>query len=353
MMRFVSAGVLLLCSTVSTWGADYATSVLSHSPLGYYRMNEAAGTIAIDSALPAQNGTYTNGPLLNQAGPPFPGFSGSNTAVQFDGTNDFVFNNSLPFSNFTTYSAEGWVNNTRPTNASAITGYVLSRRIWRAEREFRRIRNYGNLWQPRPPVPLQYYSDRFGRPLDRFDQRVASRGVHEIGHECRHLFGRSAPKNSSRSVCKYLELEQFLHWNTLRRFISHAGRIDEVAVYDNSVLTGKQINAHYNAAFSTGLYSINNANFELQDLDVSAAINLNQTSTGDGAWSNDIVRGWTGNNTQSFGVFDPTNVNYAGTTSDANPVLGGDGDQVGYITTTGQLISVSQTLPDPIQAGRI
>lgn len=70
--------------------------------------------------------------MLNQAGsqsPAFPGFSVTNAAVQMHGSNDHVFNNSLPFSNNTSYTAEGWVNNTRANNAQAIIGYVLSRFI--------------------------------------------------------------------------------------------------------------------------------------------------------------------------------------------------------------------------------
>src|SRR5690606_1947430 len=55
-----------------------------------------------------------------------------------------------------------------------------------------------------------------------------------------------------------------------------------------------------------------------------------------------------------FGVMDPTSAQYTGTTNDANPIPGGNGDQVGYITInslTPNTVSVSQTLPDPIQAG--
>lgn len=350
MMRFVSAGVVFFCSTVSVWGADYATTVLSHSPLGYYRLNEAAGTIALDSALPAQDGTYTNGPLLNQPGPPLPGFSGSNTAVQFDGTNDVVFNNSLPFSNFTTYSAEGWVNNTRPNNAVAITGYVLSRGSGALNANFDALGimgtfgNQGRLFLFNTATVLEGHST------------VSTNEWHHVaytrsGTNVAIYLDGALQRTPAGAFANTLNSNNFYIGTRSDSLFPTQGWIDEVAVYDNAALTGKQINAHYNAAFSTGLYSINNANFELQDVDVAATL-TNQTGMGDGGYSNDIIRGWTGNNTQFFGVFDTTNAEYAGTTNDVSPVLGGNGDQVGYITTTGQVISVSQTLPDPIQAGK-
>src|SRR5262249_37579851 len=55
--------------------------------IGQWKLAETSGTAATDSTGVGNNGTYTNGPTLAQAGP-YPG--GGQCAAQFDGTNDHV-----------------------------------------------------------------------------------------------------------------------------------------------------------------------------------------------------------------------------------------------------------------------
>jgi hypothetical protein len=340
--------VLSAIVTVPAGAAIYSATVLGDGPLGYYRMDETSGTTALDSAPPAQNGTYVDGPVLNQAGPQspaFPGFEGTNRAVQFDGSNDHMLAASLPFSNTTTYTYEAWVNNTRANNAQAITGYVGSRGT---PTGYDALGIMGTYSGTRGSLFLW---NGAGGTLVQGTTATAPNTWHHVAYT-----------RSGTNVAVYLDgalqASSATHTNNVASndvftamradgFAPTQGRVDEVAVYDNTVLSAAQINAHYNAAFSTGLYSINNAHFELQDVDLP---NLNQTGQGDGGYSNDVLQGWWGN-AHAFGVFDTTDAHYAGTSGDSNPIPGGDGDQVGYITTFGEIISVSQTLPDPIQAG--
>jgi hypothetical protein len=64
----------------------YNTTVTDLNPISYWRLGESSGTTAVDEE-GIENGTYTNGPLLNQTG----AISGdSDTAVYFDGNNDYV-----------------------------------------------------------------------------------------------------------------------------------------------------------------------------------------------------------------------------------------------------------------------
>ena len=78
--------VAVLMGAVPAAAVPYRDDVLSDSPSGYWRLGEASGVFAADSAGP-NTGSYLNGPLLGR-----PGALGSDadTAVQFDGSNDFV-----------------------------------------------------------------------------------------------------------------------------------------------------------------------------------------------------------------------------------------------------------------------
>lgn len=63
--------------------ATLTEEILADSPVGYWKLDETSGTTAADSSGNGHNGTYTNGPLLNQ-----PGFTngGADPAVDFSGS---------------------------------------------------------------------------------------------------------------------------------------------------------------------------------------------------------------------------------------------------------------------------
>src|SRR5262249_35200437 len=48
-LKYLAGAVLLTCCAVMNTRADYASSVLSHSPLGYWRFDEAASSPALNS----------------------------------------------------------------------------------------------------------------------------------------------------------------------------------------------------------------------------------------------------------------------------------------------------------------
>jgi hypothetical protein len=64
----------------------YATEVLADSPLVYWRQGEASGTSMLDSSGNGRGGTYNNSPTLGVAGLLT---SGSDTAVTYNGTNQY------------------------------------------------------------------------------------------------------------------------------------------------------------------------------------------------------------------------------------------------------------------------
>jgi autotransporter-associated beta strand protein len=83
--------------------------VLSNNPTGYWRLSEAAGPTAYDSA-GSYNGTGEGGLVFGVPGvstAPFTGFESGNLAAQFNGTDSDV---SIPGMNFTTanFTITGW-----------------------------------------------------------------------------------------------------------------------------------------------------------------------------------------------------------------------------------------------------
>ena len=107
-----------------TWEArnasGYSQVVLSDNPASYWRLDEVAGTTAADSA-GAINGTYTNGPALNQTS----GVRDAGTAVRFDGTNDYItMGDNYDFAGTVAYSLELWVN---PTAANSNWRRIISK----------------------------------------------------------------------------------------------------------------------------------------------------------------------------------------------------------------------------------
>jgi len=89
--------------------AAYQDEVLADGPVAYYRFEETSGTTAKDTAN-SNDGTYTNGVLINQASAPNLG-----RAARFDGIDDFV---STPRTVSTDFTLELWIN----TTAGSLTG---------------------------------------------------------------------------------------------------------------------------------------------------------------------------------------------------------------------------------------
>ncbi|MCX6117212.1 MAG: LamG domain-containing protein, partial [Proteobacteria bacterium] len=86
---------------------SYRDVVMSLNPVGYWRLGESSGTTAVDLGSGGNNGTYTNGPTLAQAG----GLtSDEDKAASFDGVNDYVISsaNSSLSGDFTA-SIAAWV----------------------------------------------------------------------------------------------------------------------------------------------------------------------------------------------------------------------------------------------------
>lgn len=116
MNRIFRALAALALSWPTVAAAQYEATVLADAPVAYYRFEEVAGTSALDSSGNGNTGTYTNGPLLAQAGLPQLGL-----AVSFDGIDDHVV---TPRTVATDFTLELWLSTTAtsPAGAQAFQG---------------------------------------------------------------------------------------------------------------------------------------------------------------------------------------------------------------------------------------
>ncbi len=112
-----TANATTLTSTPPPPPPEYRSAVIADEPVGYWRLGEASGTVAVDEKA-ADPGTYRNGALLAQ--PSLLAGDSANTAVRFDGTNDLVaIPSSSALSPATKVSVEAWIKpNALPTTGN-------------------------------------------------------------------------------------------------------------------------------------------------------------------------------------------------------------------------------------------
>lgn len=96
---------------------SYSSEVLADSPLAYYRLDDASGTVAVDSSGNGLDATYFGSPTLGATS--LLASDPSNGAVQFDGSNDRV--ELAMSSNITSFSVEAIIK-TSTTAAMQIAG---------------------------------------------------------------------------------------------------------------------------------------------------------------------------------------------------------------------------------------
>ena len=133
-----SAGLLtVLASLPPPSSSDaFAWAVYTNGPLAYWRLNETGdpttgNLLAYDSANHGLAGTYLPGVLVDQPGPPFPGFEAANTCADLsdannslNGTNNYI---NIPALNLNTNAVTfiAWINPTEPVLLA--TGLLFNR----------------------------------------------------------------------------------------------------------------------------------------------------------------------------------------------------------------------------------
>ena len=100
--------------------AAYSEYIQALGPMGYWRLNESAGTTATDSSVNARNGTYTGGFTLSQTGALVP-YGDSDNAVLFNGSTGFVdFTSSSTWQNlYSAWTLAAWIYPTATREATS------------------------------------------------------------------------------------------------------------------------------------------------------------------------------------------------------------------------------------------
>ena len=158
-------------------GPSYSASVLADSPRAYWRLGEASGTTAADASGNNRTGSYLNTPSLGAPG----ALTGdSNTAVSFNGVDEYVNVPYLAALNPTAFTVEAWAYpDGRPGNASARSSRAATTPP---------VRRKGYVLYAAPDNTWQLWTgsgrlERRVRPVHRLEPVDASRR-HLRRHDC-------------------------------------------------------------------------------------------------------------------------------------------------------------------------
>jgi hypothetical protein len=101
----------------------YRGAVLADSPLSYWRLGEASGTLAADASGNGRNATYGGGVTLGAAG----ALTGDlDTAASLDGNDDYLIDNPFPGYPSSAISVEFWMKSSDTTKQSAAFSYATT-----------------------------------------------------------------------------------------------------------------------------------------------------------------------------------------------------------------------------------
>ena len=248
-------GVQVIPSVDNSNPNAYADAVLADGPVAYWRLGEASGSTAADSSGNGNSGTYTNGPTLG-----VPGVVARtlDTAVDFDGVNDFVnipdssdINVGGPYSEKT---VELWFDADSVTprqvlyeqggDSRGISVYVeadmLYGLVWNVPSDGPGT-PYGPLVVSAPVTAGEQHHvvlviDDVGDVMDLYLDGTSVDTVGGVGPL--HFHSANIGLGSRNDTARFIDGTEF---GTGRYF---DGMIDDVALY-NSLLSAGQVQAHY------------------------------------------------------------------------------------------------------------
>jgi hypothetical protein len=215
----------------------YRTEVLSDSPRAYWRLGEQGGTNAADETTNTNIGTYVNGTQLA-----VPGALGgdSDTAVSFDGTNDYVTAPSSTSLNLTAgATVEAWVKRTKAASWQVVVGKPGNGQT--------KFENYALWFNPSDQL-VAYFGDGTNYT------GVGSTGaidaswhyvVATYDNATVKLYVDGVLNNSSSSNIRLTANTQPLNMGRANdNSLFFGGQLDEVALY-NTALSVARVQSHY------------------------------------------------------------------------------------------------------------
>jgi hypothetical protein len=245
-------------------GSDYAQTVLADAPASFWRLGETSGTAAVDER-GSNPGVYNNGVQLGVAG----ALSGnSNTAVGFDGSNDYVgFGNPSVSGPFT---LELWVFVAGPGTAGStiwdtLVGYDYTHRILVGTTSPARLLTQfdGNFYSV-TGIGLKAWH-HIVYTFDGSTERFYTDGAENGSHATTRPTWQAPFKLGAYDLANYM----------------FKGRIDEFALY-RTALTPAQVQRHYLAGAYGGCSDIAGATavtYAVTKADVGKSLDVLVTAT--------------------------------------------------------------------------
>ncbi|MEC5180616.1 PKD domain-containing protein [Arthrobacter sp. CG_A4] len=251
----------------------YGIAVTSDQPDLYWRLDESAGTVAVDSTQSQNNGGYQGGIAKGATGV-VPGYSG--TAAAFDGQ-DGVIASQNSVTNPTTYSLESWFKTTT-TRGGKIIGFGNSntglsgnydRHVY--------MQDDGTLafgvWTGQPNLivsPVAYNDGRWHHMVA--EQSSDGMKLYVDGG----VVGTN-PQTQAQDYSGYWRIGGDTTWNSSSPYFD--GILDEVAVYSRT-MTADRIAAHYNLAAPANTLPV--ADFTSSGSNLDLALDAGSSSDPDG-----------------------------------------------------------------------
>ncbi len=232
---------------------DYAKAVLASRPAAYWRMEDIAGSKALDSSPNGRHGTYEDGVALYLPGPESAAFSGDgriNRAAHFAGGRMTARVRPLGEA----YTVELWFWNGMPPNARPVAGYLFSRGPDSAKGAPGDHLGIGGTHDKQGMGKLIFFNgDKLGDVLVGKTEiklrtwyhvvlvrQGAKIAVYLNGGAVPEIAGDAAAAPGAKSSTVFLG-------GRSDGFANFEGKIDEVAVFDRA-LSAKEIAAHCAAA---------------------------------------------------------------------------------------------------------
>jgi RHS repeat-associated protein len=215
--------------------SNYGSQVSALNPAGYWRLGEASGTTAGDATANGRNGSYTASPTLGVAGA-IP----ANTAVNFNGTNQYV---QIPYAaalNSSTFTVSAWVYLTG--GQGAFRSVVTSRNFTTVGSGYALYASDTNQWQLRLGNGTGSWVTLNGPSvvLNRWTQVTASYDGTTARLYVDGVLAGSTNLSYAVNTSKSMRIAAGATETSATYFLP--GKVDEVAVFA-SALSSNQINS--------------------------------------------------------------------------------------------------------------
>jgi hypothetical protein len=229
-------------ATDSAVALTYRDTILTDTPLAYWRFGEATGTIAGDENGNGNAATLGTGVTWGAMGALL---NDPNTAIHLGGTQGLIAGNTFDFPGNAPYSLEAWVNPDMALDGKYRHLFVKDDTTQPTGRE-----EYGVYLQVNDGLAFERYVTGTARkafapapPINQWSYVVATYDGTQLSLYVNGAVVQRTPDTrpqASKNASEYLGCKSF-------NYVSVLGSLDEFAIYDHA-LTDAQVAAHWKAS---------------------------------------------------------------------------------------------------------